>query len=1059
MRFFTLILAVLFLPLLAKAQFYYGLQTDFGKSRVQYQEFNWTSYQFQEFDTYYYRGGKPLATYTAKKAHQLKNEIQKKLSFPLEKRIQFIIYNSFSDFKQSNIGYKQTDDYNIGGKTQIVGTKVMLYFDGDYSRLDKQIASGIANIIFNEMMYGGNAADAFTNSTLLSLPLWFENGLIEYIADPWNMQMENMVKDKVGTGDFKNFNHFGKEDATLAGYSIWHYISNTYGKAAVAEILYMVRLSRNVDNAFMFVLGKSVKTINQEWLDFYFQTDITGIYPASNLLPITLKPEEKITQIEIGPKGRKIAFVTNEMGKYRIYLYDLKAKKKRKIISVGHKLDRITDYTVPVIAWEPKGKKLAFITEKKGKIQMNYYDISKDKTTSFDLQHLEKVLSMTYDKKGKTLLFSAIRQNQSDIFTFGVIGHKLTNITNDKFLDLHPAFSSNNEFIIFSSNRNSDILYSGEEDFSQNKTNDLYLYNYKTESPKLLRLTNTPNIHELQPKPIKENSFWYLSNENGINNRFYVKVDSIKVETDSSVSYQKKIDISPFTNYNRDVICYDSKPKAKHLAEVLYLNGEYNIYDKKLSRRLKKPEINLTDSYFLQLKKSKITNKEESKKTNSDSLWKNNKIDVQNYQFGSFKEIKNRLNGKGKSKSLVNKKMPKLPKARTYFISFTTDYVVSQFDNSFITKSYQPYTNYKMPLFLNPDFDALIKVGTADLFEDYKIIGGVRLSGDLKSNGYMLSFLNNKYRLDKSYIFSKQSINAIKDNSFQKIYSHEFRSVFSWPFSEVFSTRNSISYRYDEEVFLATDIWNLMKENTFSNWITLRNEVIFDNTINKGINLYNGGRYKFFVEYYKEVEEKKSDIFILGLDARNYTKVSHSIIWANRIAASTSFGNQKLLYYMGGVDAWLFPKFNQGAEVAEDENYAYQTLATNMRGFNQNVRNGNSFFVVNTELRVPLFKYILRRPITSDFLANFQLVTFADFGTAWNGATPFSKENQFNFEVIENGPITITIDNQKNPFVGGFGFGARSRLFGYFVRADWAWGVEDGYVLPNILYISLGLDF
>ena len=61
--------------------------------------------------------------------------------------------------------------------------------------------------------------------------------------------------------------------------------------------------------------------------------------------------------------------------------------------------------------------------------------------------------------------------------------------------------------------------------------------------------------------------------------------------------------------------------------------------------------------------------------------------------------------------------------------------------------------------------------------------------------------------------------------------------------------------------------------------------------------------------------------------------------------------------------------------------------------------------------------------------------------------------------MIENGPITITIDNQKNPFVGGFGFGVRSRLFGYFIRADWAWGVEDGYVLPHILYISLGLDF
>ena len=1059
MRFFFIIVTFIFLPFLSEAQFYYGLQTDFGKSRVQYKEFSWTSYQFQEFDIYYYRGGKPLAEYTATTASVQLQKIEKQLLFGFEKRIQFVIYNSFSDFKQSNIGYNQHDDYNIGGKTQIVGSKVLLYFDGDYNHLNTQIAAGITKILLNEMMYGGNMTDAFTNSTLLNLPDWFVDGLVAFIADPWNMQMENLVKDKIGTEEFKNFNHLEKEDAMLAGYSIWHYISNTYGNTKVAEILYRVRLSRNIENGFQFVLGKSVNTINEEWLDYYFQTDVTGIYPSSNPLPIKIKSEEKIIQIEISPKGRKMAFVSNEMGKYKIWLYDLKTKKQTKIVSVGHKLDRITDFTVPVIAWEPRGKKLAFITEKKGNIQMNYYDIPKVKTTTFELQHLQKVLSMEYDKTGKVLLFSAVRKNQADIFTFEVVGNKLTNITNDKFLDLHPAFSPNNEFIIFSSNRKSDILYENDNISTYAKNNDLFLYNYKTENPKLLRLTITPEINELHPKPIKDNLYWFLADENGINNRFRVKVDSVEVEVDTNIFYQKDFIISPFTNYNRDIICYDSKPKAGHLLEVLFLNGNHTIYDKKLSRKIKKPEINLTDSYFLQLKNKKIESEFEPRKINRDSLWKANKIDIQNYQFGDFKEIRDRLDNKGNAHFTDSRKTRKLPKARNYFISFTTDYVVSQFDNSYITKSYQPYTNYKMPLFLNPGFDALIKVGTADLFEDYKIIGGVRLSGDLKSNGYMLSFLDNKYRLDKSYIFSRQSINMLKANALQKIYSYEFRGAFNWPFDEVFSTRNSFSFRNDKTVFMATDIFNLEKENTYSNWITLRNEVIFDNTINKGLNLYNGGRYKIFAEYYRLLEDSKTEMIILGLDARNYKKVSHSIIWANRIAASTSFGNQKLLYYMGGVDAWLMPKFNQEADVLENENYSYQTLATNMRGFHQNVRNGNSFFVVNTELRVPLFKYLLRRPITSDFINNFQIVTFADFGTAWNGLTPFSKENQINYEIIENGPVTITIDKQKNPFVGGFGFGARSRLFGYFLRADWAWGVEDGYVLPSILYISLGLDF
>ena len=84
MRNFIVILSVLLSPVLVNAQFYYGLQTDFGKSRLQYKVFNWTSYQFQEFDTYYYRGGKVLAEYTAKTAHEIKIQIEQQLSFSLE---------------------------------------------------------------------------------------------------------------------------------------------------------------------------------------------------------------------------------------------------------------------------------------------------------------------------------------------------------------------------------------------------------------------------------------------------------------------------------------------------------------------------------------------------------------------------------------------------------------------------------------------------------------------------------------------------------------------------------------------------------------------------------------------------------------------------------------------------------------------------------------------------------------------------------------------------------------------------------------------------------------
>jgi hypothetical protein len=51
------------------------------------------------------------------------------------------------------------------------------------------------------------------------------------------------------------------------------------------------------------------------------------------------------------------------------------------------------------------------------------------------------------------------------------------------------------------------------------------------------------------------------------------------------------------------------------------------------------------------------------------------------------------------------------------------------------------------------------------------------------------------------------------------------------------------------------------------------------------------------------------------------------------------------------------------------------------------------------------------------------------------------------------------LDANREPIVAGFGAGARAQLMGYFIRADWARGIENGYLLPRMFYLSFSLDF
>ena len=282
----------------------------------------------------------------------------------------------------------------------------------------------------------------------------------------------------------------------------------------------------------------------------------------------------------------------------------------------------------------------------------------------------------------------------------------------------------------------------------------------------------------------------------------------------------------------------------------------------------------------------------------------------------------------------------------------------------------------------------------SDLFEDYRIVGGVRFSLDFNSNEFFMSFENRIKNIDKQIVLHRQAISDIVgSNSVIKVFTHEVKYVLKYPFNEVASVRGTVSYRNDRTIYTSTDLSNLKKTNSYENWCSAKAEYVFDNTINKGLNLYNGARAKVFGEYYYQLDKRKSDFFVIGVDARYYKKLHRSIIWANRLAASTSFGNNKLIYYMGGVDNWFSPKFDNTTNIATDQNYAYQTLATNMRGFFQNARNGNSFAVINSEIRVPIFKYLFARPIRSDFIQNFQIVGFGDLGTAWTGNSPYDDDN------------------------------------------------------------------
>jgi hypothetical protein len=398
---------------------------------------------------------------------------------------------------------------------------------------------------------------------------------------------------------------------------------------------------------------------------------------------------------------------------------------------------------------------------------------------------------------------------------------------------------------------------------------------------------------------------------------------------------------------------------------------------------------------------------------------------------------------------------------RNYDVQYFINSMVAQADFSYLNaSSYQQFVKSKQPLYLNPGLNAMLMVSIRDLMEDYRMTGGVRLSATLNNIEFLYSYEYLKKRLDRQLVLHYQSLKSFDGRYDIRQQNINMYYVLKYPFDRVNSLHTTAALRYNRYDTRSIDDISLKKAPDHRLWLGAKAEYIIDNTREMAVNLRRGFRGKFFAEYFCTPDKNFNNMAVFGLDMRHYAKLHRTLVWANRLGASTSAGKNRLIYYMGGVDNWIFPKFNRGINIDTSVNYTFQTLATNMRGFTQNIRNGTNFFVLNSELRFQIIQCLARKPLRSEFLQSVQLVFFGDMGTAWVGLHPYLDNNALFTNTVQVGDISVTIKKQTEPIVGGFGGGIHCQVFGYFIRLDYAHGVENYKITKKgVWYLSFNLDF
>lgn len=1045
------------------AQFYQGSIQEFGKNRVQYNTFAWKSHNYKRFKIYYSGINEDIATYVARSMHHYLKRAEVLLDYSIPEKLEVIVYQSQAKYRQSNLGLNNDEQSNVGGTTRIEGSKIFVYYEGDHQSFNNNIKAAVYEVLLKHLFYGGDWKDQLKSSVNSGMPLWLEEGLIRYFVLDWDAETESQVKDLILTRRIDRFNNLTAEEKRYAGHAVWNYIAETHGPSIIPNILYVTRVSKNVERGFFSLLGMDFNKLSRNYISFYRARYVKEYEnqsePTGEVVDYKIKKESHYYNVKLSPDEQHIAYVENQLGRYRVKIYDKISGKTKKIYAAEPKMERIQDHSYPTIGWHPSGNGLTFFTERKGELILCIYDLTTKKTTEKTIKNLDKVLDFSFSPDGKKMILSGVVKGQSDLYLYDVLGNSKEQITNDIYDDLYPQFTDAGRKVIFASNRLSDTIFKKPNIDYFDRKNDIFIYNLKEKDRTykfLERITDTPDENEIQPFQLKGDEYVYLSDKNGLYNRYIALKDSVISFIDTVIHYRKTVTVAPQTNYVTSIIEQDLLANGQMLS-VVYQNSKYKFLESTANDQCLE---NIWNTTYIEKRRKKAEKQQKHQSLDNDTIQAENHLYQKEIVFigGDIQDNLNRENID--SEGTVVQKPFEPPPYQIYKINFAKDYVLSQFDNNFLFPNYQPYSG-PGSVYFNPGVSALFKIGASDLFDDYKLMGGVRVPTSFQSGGeYLLMIQHLKKRIDHRLLLYRQKTVALTGLP-NKTITHDIRYRMSYPFSETWSFRTTFNFRKDNTILIPTNDFTLTSPNEprYNSGVNL--ELVLDNTIPMELNIRRGTQFKLFAEYLQEIGGNFDPTFNLGMDLRHSIRIMRNFVWVNRLAGATSLGSRKLLYYMGAVDSWVFRPdvdFDPDVDVDPVQNFGFQTIATPMRGFIQNARNGNSFALFNTEFRLPVFSFFSSYPIKSDFIRHFQIVAFGDVGTAWTGPHPFHPDNYFNTQEINYPPVTIKVKNLREPIIGGMGFGLRSKIWGYFVRLDVAWGIENIEIQKPRPYISLIKD-